>query len=201
MTSARDALPIATNKTLCLASASPRRLDLLAQVGVIPQKVLTPAINEEPLPRETPRECAKRLAYEKAHHIFSQGEADFVLAADTVVGVGRRHLPKAETAEQAEECLRLLSGRAHRVHSGVCLLGEELCALKVITTRVTFKRLDEHEIKTYLKSKEWCDKAGGYAIQGLAESFVRQIQGSYSNIVGLPLFETMALLRGAGYLR
>lgn len=205
MISPKGALPIATNKQFWLASGSPRRLDLLAQIGVTPDRVVAPDIDETPAKRERPSAYAKRLAGEKARFVLAQEEAQaqkdvLVLAADTVVAVGARILPKAETAAQAENCLDLLSGRAHRVYSGICLIGADgRPMVRLVTSRVSIKRLNKTEISAYLDSGEWQGKAGGYAIQGRAAAFVRQLQGSYSNVVGLPLYEVGALLRGAGY--
>ncbi len=185
---------------LVLASASPRRLDLLRQVGLPPDRVVPADLDESPLPRELPAGHAERLACAKAAAIAAGQPGAFVLAADTVVACGRRILPKAETETQARQCLTLLSGRRHRVHGGVCVIAPNGRAVsRVVPTVVTFKRLTPDEIERYLAGGEWHGKAGGYAIQGRAALFVRMIIGSYSNIVGLPLYETAALLRGSGY--
>ncbi|NOZ32074.1 MAG: Maf-like protein [Alphaproteobacteria bacterium] len=191
---------------LILASASPRRLALLNQVGIEPDQLLPAQIDETPAKSELPRKLADRLAHTKAltarHKAEQAGTADgaLVLAADTVVAVGRRILPKAEMMEEAEGCLRLLSGRSHRVYTGVCLINPAgQVRRRVVETRVRFKRLSAKEIEAYLASAEWRGKAGGYAIQGFASSFVIRLQGSYSAIVGLPLHETVALLVGEGY--
>jgi septum formation protein len=183
---------------LVLASASPRRVDLLAQIGVTPDAIRPADIDETPLPDEKPREHAARLAAAKA---AATAESDvFTLAADTVVGVGRRILPKAEDEATARRCLALLSGRRHRVFGGVTLTPPDGKSLhRLVTTDVRFKRLSADEINTYIASGEWQGKAAGYAIQGRGAAFVAWIGGSYSNVVGLPLFETAALLRGAGY--
>lgn len=183
---------------LVLASASPRRLELLRQIGIEPDEVTASDIDETPQPKELPRKLAARLAAEKAAAIaVGQG---FVLAADTVVAVGRRVLPKAETEAEAERCLALLSGRRHRVYGGVCLLrADGKVSARVVETAVIFKRLEPQDIAAYLRSDEWRGKAGGYAIQGLAGMFVRALSGSYSNVVGLPLYETAQMLRGLGY--
>lgn len=183
---------------LVLASASPRRLELLRQIGIEPDEVTASDIDETPQPKELPRKLAARLAAEKAAAIaVGQG---FVLAADTVVAVGRRVLPKAETEAEAERCLALLSGRRHRVYGGVCLLrADGKVSARVVETAVIFKRLERQDIAAYLRSDEWRGKAGGYAIQGLAGMFVRALSGSYSNVVGLPLYETAQMLRGLGY--
>jgi septum formation protein len=203
MTSLKGALPIDTNRQkLWLASASPRRLDLLAQIDIKPDNVGPADINETPQSGETPRELARRLASEKAAAVLKnipENEDWIILAADTVVAQGRRILPKAETEETAKACLQLLSGRAHRVYSGVCLLYKGKSMHRVVDTRVVMKKLSDEEIKTYLDSMEWQGKAGGYAIQGQADAFVKSLNGSYSNVVGLPLYETSSLLTGIGF--
>ena len=199
MTSPKDASPIASNKRLVLASASPRRLDLLAQIGYVPDAVMPADIDETPLTRETPRALAQRLARQKAEALAGEVDAaTLVLAADTVVSVGRRILPKTETAAEARDCLTLLSGRGHRVETGICLLTAGGGTVKSVESRVRLKRLGEDEIAAYLASGEWQGKAGGYAIQGRAAAFVTGLVGSYSNIVGLPLHEVANLLKGAG---
>ena len=185
---------------LVLASASPRRLALLKQIGLAPDLVVPAEIDETPLREERPRQLALRLALEKGRVAKQAHSADYVLSADTVVACGRRILPKAETEQQARECLRLLSGRAHDVLTGVAVLaphGRE--ASRVVESRVTFKRLTREETDGYLASDEWRGKAGGYAIQGLAGALIGRIAGSYSAIVGLPLYETTCLLEGLGY--
>jgi septum formation protein len=190
---------------LVLASASPRRLDLLRQIGVVPDAVDPADIDETPLPRELPNQHALRLAGEKAATVAARQDGALVLAADTVVACGRRILPKAETEAQARACLDLLSGRRHRVFGGMVLLvpgapGETPRRLeRTVRTDVTFKALSKEEIESYIASGEWEGKAGGYAIQGRAGALIRWIGGSYSNVVGLPLFELSTLLRGAGY--
>jgi len=203
MTSLKGALPIDTNRQkLWLASASPRRLDLLGQIDIKPDNVGPADIDETPQSGETPRELARRLAFEKAAAVLThipENEDWIILAADTVVTQGRRILPKAETEETAKACLQLLSGRAHRVYSGVCLLYKGKSMLRVADTRVVMKKLSDEEIKTYLDSMEWQGKAGGYAIQGRADAFVKSLNGSYSNVVGLPLYETSSLLTGIGF--
>lgn len=184
---------------LVLASASPRRLDLLAQIQVVPDAIDAADIDEAPRPRELPRDHARRLAAAKAAHVAARHPAAYVLAADTVVACGRRILPKAEGAPAARSCLSLLSGRSHRVFGGICLIAPDgRAASRLCETRVAFKPLSEAEIDAYLAGGEWRGKAGGYAIQGRAAVFVRQIVGSYSNVVGLGLYETAALLRGLG---
>lgn len=183
---------------LILASASPRRLDLLARIGVVPDQVVPTGIDETVLKNELPPRHAERLAAEKAAAVARPDV--LTLAADTVVGVGRRILPKAEDEATARACLALLAGRRHRVHSAVTLIdGAGRARHRLSTTIVTFKRLTGAEIDAYLASGEWRGKAGGYAIQGRAEAFVRFLSGSHSGVVGLPLFETRALLIAAGY--
>ena len=189
-----------------LASGSPRRLALLAQIGVDPEAVMPAEIDETPRRDESPRALAQRLAPEKAEAsaALARKRADLgpalMLAADTVVCVGRRMLPKCEILDEAEDCLRLLSGRAHRVYTGVALVTPSGGSRRrLVETRVRFKRLSREEIAAYLGSGEWRGKAGGYAIQGLAGAFVVRLVGSYTSVVGLPLAETAALLTGEGY--
>ena len=182
-----------------LASASPRRLDLLRQIDYPPDTVDPAELDETPGLDETPPRHAERLAIDKARAVASRHPGAWVLGADTVVACGRRILPKAEDPETARRCLELLSGRRHRVHGGVALIAPDgALASRCVASFVAFKRLTETEIAWYLESGEWHGKAGGYAIQGLAARFVREIGGSYSNIVGLPLFETAQLLGGRG---
>ena len=190
---------------LVLASASPRRIELLNQVGITPDRIFPTDLDETPLRAEHPRSLAKRLATAKAEKAFSNLSREggfshaYVLAADTVVAVGRRICPKAEILEEAEAALGLLSGRSHRVYSGICLRTPAgKTRLRLVETRVRFKRLSGAEMKAYLASGEWRGKAGGYAVQGLAGSFVVSLVGSYSNVVGLPLYETVQLLAGEG---
>lgn len=190
----------AAGPTLVLASASPRRLDLLAQVGVTPDRVDPADIDETPLRDETPRRHALRLAQEKARVVSARSPDAFVLAADTVVAVGRRILPKAETEADVRYCLKLLTGRNHKVFTGVALIapdGRE--ASRLVETKVGFKRLSEAERNGYIGSGQWKGKAGGYGVQGLAGGFITDIQGSYPSVVGLPLYETLNLLSGLGY--
>jgi septum formation protein len=187
-----------TAPRLVLASASPRRLALLAQIGVFPDAVMPADIDERPLRDELPRQAAERLARAKADAAAIAGA--FVLAADTVVACGRRILPKAETAQQARACLDLLSGRRHRVLTAVVLTSPDgRRSQRLSESAVGFARLTEMQKQAYLDSKEWPGKAGGYAIQGLAAAHIRFLSGSYSGVVGLPLFETAQLLRGLGY--
>jgi septum formation protein len=191
---------------LVLASASARRLQLLAQIGIEPDRLLPAEIDEAPQRKELPRALARRLAQTKAevarHHMdrLPELEGAYILAADTAVAVGRRILPKPTLTDEAAACLRLLSGRGHRVYSGLCLITPKgRTRTRLVETRVRFKRLSREEIDTYLASGEWEGKAGGYAIQGRAGAFVTRLIGSYTNVVGLPLYETMALLMGEGY--
>jgi len=191
---------------LVLASGSARRLALVNQAGIEPDILLPADVNETPARGELPRACANRLARTKAEAALTSVRSDedlkgaFILAADTVVAVGRRILPKAELLDEAAQCLRLLSGRNHRVYTAVCLVTpREGFRQRLVETRVRFKRLSEQEIEAYLASGEWRGKAGGYAVQGLAGTFVVKLVGSYTNVVGLPLYETMTMLEGEGY--
>jgi len=197
---------MASRPELILASASPRRLALLNQIGIDPEHLLPTHVDETPEAGELPRKLAIRLADLKAAAARDKAQAQgitgrtLILAADTVVAVGRRILPKAETMEEASQCLHLLSGRNHRVFTGVCLLTPGGQARRrLVETRLRFKRLSPKEMEAYLASAEWRDKAGGYAIQGIAGAFVVKLVGSYSAVVGLPLTETVALLAGEGY--
>lgn len=186
--------------SLVLASASPRRLDLLKQIGIVPDLVDPADIDEDIITDERPRDLAARLALEKAQEVAARHSGSFLLSADTVVAVGRRSLAKAQDAAEARKFLKLLSGRRHRVHTGVTLITPQGRPVsRLVTTSVIFKPLDQHEIEAYLGTREWEGKAGGYAIQGRAASFVKAIQGSHSNVVGLPLFEVSNLLAGNGY--
>lgn len=184
---------------LILASASPRRLDLLAQIGIVPDKIVSTDIDETRRKDEAPRALAERLAREKA---AACAEAGYVLAADTVVAVGQRNLEKAANEAEAEAFLRLLSGRAHQCITGVAVRAPDgRVAARTVLARVKMKRLTEAEIAAYVASGEWKGKAGGYGIQGLAGGFITAINGSYTAIVGLPLYETRMLLEGMGYRR
>jgi septum formation protein len=196
----------AARPTLVLASASPRRLRLLAQVGVEPDALRPASIDESARRGEMPRAYAARLARAKAEAARDQIANDkdiagaYVLAADTAVAVGRRILMKPSNIEEAANCLQLLSGRAHRVLTSVCLITpDDRVRHKMVDTRVRFKHLSREEIEAYIASREWRGKAGGYAIQGCAAAFIPWIAGSYSNVVGLPLSETAQLLAGRGY--
>jgi septum formation protein len=185
---------------LVLASASPRRLALLRQIGIDPDVVDTGHVDEAPRQGELPAAHAARLARDKAHAVAPLHPGAFVLGADTVVALGRRILPKAEDEATARRCLAQLSGRRHRVLGGVCVTAPDgRRAERLVTTRVAMKRLGAAELDAYLASGEWRGKAGGYAIQGRAAAFIPWINGSYSNVVGLPLAETAALLHGLGF--
>ena len=189
-----------TSQTLVLASASPRRLDLLRQIGLEPDRTLPADLDETPLAKETPRRLALRLAEAKAAAVAALAPDAHVLAADTVVAQGRRLLAKAEDEGQARAWLQLLSGRAHRVFTGVAVIAPSgRKALRLGEARVRFKRLTDREIDGYLASGEWRGKAGAYAIQGRAGGFVIEVQGSYSAVIGLPLYETRMLLQGLGF--
>ncbi|MDP3870556.1 nucleoside triphosphate pyrophosphatase [Phenylobacterium sp.] len=191
-----------TTPRLVLASASPRRLDLLAQIDLKPDAVVAAEIDETPLSNETPRLLALRLAVAKAAKVAAEQPGVYVLAADTVVAVGRRVLPKVETQAEGRTCLELLSGRAHKVLTAVAVHGPDgREASRLVESRLHFKRLTPAEITAYLASGEGVGKAGGYAIQGRAGAFVMSLQGSYPAVVGLPLYETLNLLTGLGYSR
>lgn len=187
-------------KPLILASASPRRLQLLKQINITPDQIVPADIDETEKSGELPRQAAQRLAVEKAQKIASDHPHSFILAADTLVACGRRILPKTETEEDARTCLTLLSGRRHHVYGGMALITPEGKIIpRLIDTIVQFKRLSEKDIETYLTTGEWQGVAGGYAIQGYAASFVKSIQGSHSNVVGLSLYDTMKMLEGNGF--
>lgn len=191
---------------LVLASGSPRRVTLINQAGIEPDALRPTDIDETPKRGELPRACANRLARAKAEaaleliNIDEELRGAYILSADTVVAVGRRILPKADLLDEASQCLRLLSGRNHRVHTAVCLVTPSgAFRQRLVETKVRFKRLNEEDIEAYLASGEWRGKAGAYAAQGIAGSFIVKLVGSYSNVVGLPLYETTALLLGEGY--
>ena len=195
-----------TKPKLVLASASPRRLTLLAQAGIDPDALRPSSIDETPRKGEMPRTLVARLSRAKAEAARDQISNDkevadaYVLAADTVVAVGRRILTKPKLVEEAVACLQLLSGRSHRVLTGVCLITpDDKVKTKIVETRVRFKRLSADEIEAYIASREWRDKAGGYAIQGLAGCFAQKIVGSYTSIVGLPLTEVVGMLSAEGF--
>ena len=184
---------------LVLASASPRRPRLLEQIGYPPDAVEPALLDESPRPGERPEAYAARLAREKAEAVAARHPGAFVLGADTAVACGRRILPKAETEESARRCLSLLSGRRHRVYGGIAVIDQQgRAARRLVRTQVVFKRLSDEEVTAYLASGEWRGKAGGYAIQGRAAAFVRLVNGSCSNVVGLPVHETYQLLVGLG---
>jgi septum formation protein len=192
-----DEAPVAT---LVLASASPRRLELLRQIGIVPDRVDPADIDETPARSELPADHVVRLAQAKARTVEPRHPGAFILAADTIVACGRRILPKTEDEASARACLTLLSGRRHRVYGGVALItpsGD--MAIRRVISRVAFKRLSEAELDAYLTTHEWHGKAGGYAIQGCAAAFIPWVEGSYSNVVGLALYETAQLLAGRGY--
>lgn len=187
--------------SLILASASPRRLELLKQINITPGAIIPADIDETPKKQELPRDLALRLAKEKAQLVASSAPSgSFILAADTVVACGRRILPKAETEQEARKCLSLLSGHRHHVYGGICILTPQR---KIITrlcdSIVKFKVLPPKTIENYIRSEEWRGKAGGYAIQGLAAGYISFLQGSYSNVVGLSLYDTMQILDGNGF--
>lgn len=184
---------------LVLASASPRRLHLLKQIGIVPGAVDPAELDESPLENETPRRLALRLAAAKAESVGARRSGAYVLAADTVVAVGRRVMPKASDDQEVRRCLHLLSGRAHRVLTGIAVATPSgRLSTRLVESRVHFKRLTETEIRCYVDSGEGIGKAGGYAVQGLAGAFVISLNGSYSGVVGLPLYETLCLLNGLG---
>ena len=186
--------------TLVLASASPRRRELLAQIGLVPDLIDPAEVDETPRRRELPRDLAQRLALAKAEAVAARHPGAHVLGADTVVAVGRRVLPKPIDESTERRCLALLSGRAHRVLGGLAVLAPDgRRAQRVVVTRVRVKRLSAADIEAYLACGEWRGKAGGYAIQGHAAAFVHSINGSYTNVVGLALAEVRALLTGLGY--
>lgn len=206
MISPRGVSPIASSEPrpgLLLASESPRRKALLAQAGIVPDLIRAAALDETPRKDELPRAYALRLATEKAEAIAAKHHAGppmLVLAADTVVACGRRILPKPEDNEGVRACLKLLSGRQHQVLTAVAIIQPDgTLRSRIATTRVAFRSLTPEEIEKFVDSREGIGKAGGYAIQGRAEIFVRQLNGSYSNVVGLPLAATVLLLRGCGY--
>lgn len=188
-----------TTAPFILASASPRREALLTLIGVTPDKITPADIDETPVAGESPRDLALRLAREKADAVARDNPGAYVLGSDTVVGCGRRILPKAEDEKSARACLALLSGRAHRVFSGVALAHpDKTIATRIVETRVKVRRLTTDDINEYIDSSEWDGKAGGYAIQGLFAKHIIMIIGSHPNVVGLPLYETANLLRGVG---
>ncbi|MGE7370757.1 Maf-like protein [Neorhizobium sp. NPDC001467] len=197
---------MAQEQKLILASGSPRRLDLLNQAGIRPARLMPMDIDETPKKSEHPRSLARRLATEKAEAALAVLKGDlewrhsYILSADTVVSVGRRILSKTEYSDEASSALHLLSGRGHKVYTGICLVTPGGQArIRVVETKVRFKRLSGLEIDHYLASDQWRGKAGAYAIQGIAGGFVQKLVGSYTNVVGLPLYETLGLLSGEGF--
>ena len=187
--------------SLILASSSPRRRDLLAQIGITPEAIVSPSIDESVISDELPKDYAQRIALAKAKAVHAFHPNKLILAADTVVVCGRRILPKAEDVATAYRCLQLLSGRRHRVLGALCIIdqfGKIHTSLE--QTTVTFKRLDRKEIKVYIEEQEWQGKAGGYAIQGNAACFVKSVHGCYFNIVGLPLYRLKQMLRSIGVI-
>lgn len=195
---------MSNSQKLILASASPRRLSLLEQAGITPDHIIPADIDETPVKDELPRELAARLSREKARAIAKSHPDSFVLAADTVVAAGRRILEKAGSEEEERRFLELLSGRRHKVITGMTVIaplagGKEVT--RTVETVVQLKRLTDREITDYIAGNEWKGKAGGYGIQGFAESFVKYMRGSYSNVVGLPLYDTMRVLESCGYIR
>jgi len=191
-------LPLSGGGSFILASASPRRLALLKQSGFTPDKIIAADIDETPRKSDVPRDYVKRMAEQKAAAVSAQHKNAVVLAADTVVACGRRILPKADDEKTAKKCLELLSGRRHRVYTAICIRCGDKTSTKIIMTQVQFARISKKDIEHYIASQEWQGKAGGYAIQGLAEAFIPRINGSYSNVVGLPLAETSAMLAAFG---
>jgi septum formation protein len=197
---------MSTLQKLILASGSPRRVELLQQAGIEPDQLFPTDIDETPQRAEHPRSLAKRLCRQKAEKAAASLRSDegakgaYIVSADTVVAVGRRILPKAELMDEANYCLQLLSGRTHHVYTGICLVTPSgKIRQKLVESKVRFKRLSKDEMQAYLASGEWRGKAGAYAIQGLAGTFVVKLIGSYSNVVGLPLYETVSLLTGEGF--
>src|SRR3954465_10122755 len=191
---------------IVLASGSPRRLSLLNQAGIEPDALRPADIDETPKRGELPRACANRLARAQAEAALAVGrgggelQGASLLSADAGAAAGRRILPKAELLDEAAQCLRLLSGRSHRVYTGICVVTpKEAFRQRLVETRVRFKRLSQEDLEAYLASGEWRGKAGGYGVQGLAGTFVVKLVGSYSTVVGLPLYETSQLLAGEGY--
>src|SRR5262245_37549461 len=195
-------MPVAETgpQQLVLASGSARRRDLLRQIGIEPSAIDPPHIDEHHGPRELPLAYAGRMAREKLAAVAAQHRGSWILAADTVVACGRRILPKAETENEARACLGMLSGRRHRVIGGIAIAGPDgRIAERVVTTAVAFKRLTQSEIEAYVATGDWHGKAGGYAIQGHAAAFIPWINGSYGNVVGLSLSDTVAMLSGLGW--
>lgn len=183
-----------------LASSSPRRLDLLAQIGIVPTKVIPADIDETPFPKELPAQIAERLAIEKTLKVAALYPDAIVLGADTVVACGRRMLDKTEDEAYARHCMKILSGRSHAVYGGICVAKNGEFVSRLVTTKAQFKRLTQEEIDAVIASGEWQGKAGGYAIQGLASAYIKSINGSYNNIVGLCLYNTRQMLQGFAHM-
>lgn len=184
---------------LILASASPRRLELLARIAIKPEKIIPADIDESVLKNETPSNYALRVALEKAQKIAREYSNDIILSADTVVSIGRRILPKAECEKDARQCLEMLSGRNHDVTTAIVIIKNGKISKRAVKTKIKFKQLNKSEIDNYILSNEWHGKAGGYGIQGLAGAFVMHLNGSWEAVMGLPLYETKCLLDGMGY--
>jgi septum formation protein len=185
---------------LILASSSPRRRELLGLLGLTPDQIISPEVDETPLKYEIPRDYVKRVAIEKARAVHSRVPEAYILAADTIVERGRKIVLKAGNEEEARRILQSLSGRRHRVYTSVCVIspdGKEAC--RTVLTRLSFKRLSDEDLEAYVRSKEWEGKAGAYGIQGMAAKFVTYLSGSYTNVIGLPLYETECLLKGLGF--
>lgn len=194
--------PVPPNQTLILASASPRRLELLRQAGIEPHRVEAAELDETPAPKETPRLLALRLAEAKARAVAAQHPDAFVIAADTVVALGRRPFGKPDNEVQARRMLDLLSGRAHRVLTGVAVAAPDgRLSSRLSESKVVFKRFSAQDLSGLLACGDWRDAAGGYRIQGRAAGVISTLQGSYTGVVGLPLYETLVLLEGLGYRR
>ena len=183
---------------LVLASASKRRISILAQIGYVPDLIIPADIDETPKKSESPRKLAQRLAYEKAYKVSQEFQDYAVLGADTVVGVGRTILPKGETEDDVRYCLSKLSGKKHRVITGVCLIYNGKISQKIVTTIVKFKVLSQTEKEEFIKTKQWLGKAGGYALQGFAAQFVESMQGLDTNVLGLPAYVVHQMLYGIG---
>lgn len=187
---------------LILASSSPQRINLLKQVAIIPEKIIPADIDETPKKRELPRDYVKRIAIEKAEKVFANNKEHFVLAADTIASLGTRIIGKAENESEARKFVKLISGRRHKVLSGVCVISPDgKKRIKIVTTTVKFRMMTSEEIENYLSTNEWVGKSGCFAIQGRAGEFIEWINGSFSNVIGLPLYETCQMLKSAGCIK
>jgi septum formation protein len=184
-----------TKHSFVLASASPRRIELLNNIKIFPKKIYSSEINEDINNKENPKKYCVRVAKNKALKVLEKYPEEYVLSADTIVFCGNKIYLKPKDKEEAKEFLTFFSGRKHNVLTCLCLAKKNLIKVKMVITKITFKRLNKHEIEEYLSTNEWKDKAGAYAIQGYAEKFIKRINGSYSNVVGLPLFETFNILK------